>query len=318
MLFLSISAFAQDIQFSQPYVSPLYLSPSYAGSTDGSRLVTNYRNQWANYTSYLISYDHYFSSAKSGLGLLLIKDMPGNSAINTSYIGLQYSYAIPINRFWEVRPALQATYVNSFYDYSKFTFKEQLVFGNQDISIENSYKENVNFFDASAGLLVYSGKIWAGVSVDHLLMPNIAVDDNKSVLPLKFVVFGGKKFELAKTGFGLFKSQVITLTCLYKQQQKFRQLDAGFYWQYKQITAGAWYRGLPFLKTAGASNNDAIILMMGYNLKGFKIAYSFDMTLSKLQGYSGNAHEVSLVFEFLQNQALKKKRFNKAIPSPKF
>ncbi|OFX50717.1 MAG: hypothetical protein A2046_13655 [Bacteroidetes bacterium GWA2_30_7] len=81
---------------------------------------------------------------------------------------------------------------------------------------------------------------------------------------------------------------------------------------------GVWYRGLPFLKSAGASNNDALIFMTGYNFNGFKISYSFDLTLSKLLGYSGNAHEISLVLEFLQNKELKKKRFNKAIPSPKF
>ena len=37
---------AQDQHFSQFYANPLYLSPSLAGSTDGSRLVLNYRNQW--------------------------------------------------------------------------------------------------------------------------------------------------------------------------------------------------------------------------------------------------------------------------------
>lgn len=46
VLFLPVSASAQGPQFSQFYAAPLTLSPSFAGSTHGSRMVMNYRNQW--------------------------------------------------------------------------------------------------------------------------------------------------------------------------------------------------------------------------------------------------------------------------------
>ena len=36
----------QDPQFPQFYSSPLYLAPSFAGATDGGRVILNYRDQW--------------------------------------------------------------------------------------------------------------------------------------------------------------------------------------------------------------------------------------------------------------------------------
>ncbi|MFC2152310.1 type IX secretion system membrane protein PorP/SprF, partial [Bacteroidota bacterium] len=43
-----LNANGQDPQFSQFYSSPLYLGPSLAGAAEQSRLIANYRNQWAN------------------------------------------------------------------------------------------------------------------------------------------------------------------------------------------------------------------------------------------------------------------------------
>ena len=59
---LSISA--QDIHFSQFYLSPLNLNPAMTGVMNCNiRLVANYRNQWASvlrsnaYNTYSVSYD---------------------------------------------------------------------------------------------------------------------------------------------------------------------------------------------------------------------------------------------------------------------
>jgi hypothetical protein len=37
---------AQDVSYSQVYASPLYLSPSFTGLTNGSRVSLTYRDQW--------------------------------------------------------------------------------------------------------------------------------------------------------------------------------------------------------------------------------------------------------------------------------
>lgn len=77
------TGFSQDSQFSQFYASPLYLAPSFAGSTDGDRFSLNYRNQWPaitkSFQTYSLGYDHYFPHLKSGIGLLLFREQAGTS-----------------------------------------------------------------------------------------------------------------------------------------------------------------------------------------------------------------------------------------------
>ena len=68
---------AQDPHFSQFYAAQLYLNPAFAGSSAGSRLMANYRHQWAGipgaFVTYAFSYDHNFSRLNSGLGLFLFR-----------------------------------------------------------------------------------------------------------------------------------------------------------------------------------------------------------------------------------------------------
>jgi hypothetical protein len=57
------------------------------------------------------------------------------------------------------------------------------------------------------------------------------------------------------------------------------------------LLGGLWFR-----HTFG--NSDAIIVLAGYEMKFFKIVYSYDLTVSKLGTNTGGAHEISLIFNF--------------------
>src|SRR5690554_6204738 len=124
---------AQDLHFSQFYASPLYLSPSLAGATDGARLVINYRNQWPGiekaFSTYAISFDNYFNAFNSGLGFLLIQDKAGTAGLTTTHAALQYSYNIQISEEWQVVPAIQFAYGNRSIDFSKLRFADEQIGG---------------------------------------------------------------------------------------------------------------------------------------------------------------------------------------------
>ena len=63
IVLLNLNSFGQDPQFSQFYANPMYLSPSFAGSTNGTRAVLNFRDQWpaipGSFITYSASVDHY-------------------------------------------------------------------------------------------------------------------------------------------------------------------------------------------------------------------------------------------------------------------
>ena len=68
---------------------------------------------------------------------------------------------------------------------------------------------------------------------------------------------------------------------------EFHQLNYGFYLNYYPFAVGIWYR-------QSFRNPDAVIFMFGLQHERVRVAYSYDLTVSKLANLSGGAHEVSL------------------------
>ncbi|PLX06537.1 MAG: hypothetical protein C0594_06635, partial [Marinilabiliales bacterium] len=297
-------AFGQDPQFTQGYAIPLYLAPSFAGTTAGSRVSLAFRDQWPaatkltgdrEYVTYAAAYDHYFPTSNSGLGVIFMQDNAGMGALTSTSIGVQYSYNFLATRKLQIRPALEFSYHSKSINISKLTFGDQLSFyGNRPTSLEGVMLENFNYTDFAASVLFYHVEFWAGFSVNNLAQSNQSITADKSILPTRLTVFGGKKI-ITKGRRGSRDEESVTLSFLYKSQAKFDQLDIGFYWSHKPLVLGIWYRGLPFIKSyQNYINNDAINLLVGYAIDEFTIGYSYDFTISRLISTSGGAHEVTL------------------------
>jgi type IX secretion system PorP/SprF family membrane protein len=323
LIILAKTSCAQDPQFSQFYASPLYLSPAFAGSTAGSRLVMNYRDQWpqipGKFITYDFSFDHYFAGITSGIGLLLLRDQAGTGRLSRNHIGLQYAYAIPINPKWQIRPGVHFSRVYQSFDFNRLTFGDQLsLSGNSSSSVEIEPMQKVGYFDAAASVMGYSEKKWVGVTVDHLMRPNQSFEiGEESIVPVKLTVFGGLKVKLDKTKKRILNEENVTVSALYESQGKYDQLDLGFHYVKSPLLIGFWYRGIPLFKAykRGYSNNDALILLAGLKIKNFTIGYSFDATISRLKASTGGAHEISISLKI--NQSPRKKKPTD-VPCPEF
>ncbi|MBP6825356.1 MAG: PorP/SprF family type IX secretion system membrane protein, partial [Saprospiraceae bacterium] len=99
----AVAVQAQDIHFSQFYMSPLNLNPAMTGVMNcNHRIVANYRNQWASilknnaYNTYSASYDQKLPVGRYdyfGLGGTLWGDKAGASEFATLQARLSGSYA---------------------------------------------------------------------------------------------------------------------------------------------------------------------------------------------------------------------------------
>ena len=313
---------AQDPQFSQFYAAPLYIAPSFAGGTDGSRVVLNYRNQWPSipgaFVTYAFSFDHYFHNYNSGLGVILTRDQAGTGRLSNNNIGLLYSYNFQIDHRWTMRPGVSFSYSERTLDFYRLTFGDQLnLNGTHNPSTFNPIEpmDRVGYFDASSSLLTYSRNAWAGVSVDHLMRPNQSmVEEQQSRVPMKFSLFGGYRFDYGGEYMGDL-GESISLAVLYRNQGKYNQLDAGVYWSKNPISLGLLYRGIPIFNNHvhGLFNNDAIVAMVGLRTKDFRVGYSYDMTISRLINSTAGSHEISIIYHFNQGPPNKKP---KMIPCP--
>ncbi|ASB49629.1 PorP/SprF family type IX secretion system membrane protein [Alkalitalea saponilacus] len=291
---------AQDVSFSQVYSAPLYLSPSFAGFTSGGRVILNYRDQWPGvsntFRSYSFSYDEYLSNYNSGVGVLFLRDDQGGGQLVSQNLGVVYAYELAINRYLFVRPGLQFKYSERKIDPSRLTQVgpdgEVFPWINAEFPVDQYRK-----LDATASAMVYSQDFWLGFTVDNLVKNNIGFTDVESTIPVKTVVYGGARWVYKPSGLG-YNEQSASFAFMYRNQQTFQQLDLGVYWNTYPIEVGVWYRGIPGISTENLSNNDALIFSLGVNVGTVHFAYSYDLTLSGLSGYSGGSNEFSLIYRF--------------------
>jgi type IX secretion system PorP/SprF family membrane protein len=319
LLMSSFGVQGQSPQFSQFYAAPLYMAPSFAGATDGSRIVMNYRNQWPEipgaFVTYAFSFDHYFHNYRSGLGMLLFRDQAGTGRLATTHGGLVYSYNFQANHNWTIRPGMQFLYAQRTIDFHRNTFGDQISLdGTLPHTLTPNPIERIGYFDATSSVIAYSSNIWAGLAVDHLMRPNQSMTQQESRLPMKFSIFGGYRYYFG----GSYSQQVresISVTTMYRNQGHFNQLDVGAYWSRHPISLGLLYRGIPFFNNQvhGIFNNDALIMMGGISTQNMRIAYSYDFTISRLITSTGGAHEISLIYHFNQGAPTKKQG---TIPCP--
>ncbi|KPK80874.1 MAG: hypothetical protein AMS27_16020, partial [Bacteroides sp. SM23_62_1] len=219
----------QDPQFSQFYSALLYLSPSFAGSGGGSRLIMNFRDQWpklpGTYLTYAGSFDHYFEKYRSGVGILFLRDDAGHGLFNVTNLGLQYSFNFNINRIWKIRPGIHAYYHYQFINFEKLVFSDQISFDYiNPSSIEIPPDERIGHFDFASSVLVYSDIFWFGATVDHLMSISNTLRNEIGYLPLKYSAFGGGKYIISHRTRSR-KEESITGAFNFLAQGKFLYMD---------------------------------------------------------------------------------------------
>jgi len=301
---------AQDPTFTQFYANPLYLNPAFAGSHGCPRFALNYRNEWpqlsGNYVTYSASYDQFFKNISGGFGVLATHDQQGQGTIKTSMLGLIYSYHLQLGRKWKMMFGARASWFQKSLDWDKLTFGDMIdprrgfIYSTGDVPRGGSR----GFFDASAGMLVFNKHFFAGAAWHHMNRPNESMIIGDSPLPWRFTGHAGAEIQLGKKS-KYSNGTSIMPNVIYQYQNGFQELSVGTYVKYGSFNVGAWYR-----------NRDAFILTIGINTGKFKLGYSYDVTVSKLNnGVSGGSHEISMGI----NLTCKKKPVSfKTISCPSF
>lgn len=314
-------AHAQDPQFGHFYSNAMLYNPAFTGNVDLGQFALSYRNQWpgipGNFVSYAASYEHYFDKANSGLGVQFMSDRAGSGGMTTNSANLMYSYQIRINRKIALLAGIKGGLHSRFYDFSKFTFADQIARDNAPESTVEGFRERINYPNFGTGMVLYhQQKYWFGMSLDHINQPMNGFEDETSILDIRTAIQAGWNFPLNK-GYGGHSNSNITLAALYKAQRKWDQLDFGMYYRTDPYMFGIWYRGIPFQSNESSSiNADAMMVLMGFKLDRISFAYSYDLTISALAGNTGGSHEISIILEYPKSKKRRRRFFR--VPCPKF
>lgn len=306
---------AQDLQYSQFFANQLELNPAFAGSQHYHRLIMNYRNQWPEvgrpYVSYAISYDRHVADINSGFGIQVKQDRQGKGALTTTTVTGIYSYLVKFRPDAGLRLAVGISAIQNSADLSNLDFPDMIdpIFGsiyehNQADDPSNLKKLSVDF---STGAMFFMGKYTVGAAVQHLSEPSLAFSDDAR-LPMKYTLHAGAEFPIHGRGLRDVRYSINPLF-MFQKQSTHHQMNYGGFVNWSNLVGGAWFR----------QNFDrplnAMIFMVGYDNRIFRLAYSFDWGLSKLARVGSGGHEISMIF--LMGEKSKKKRY-KEVPCPKF
>ncbi len=307
----SLSSMGQDPVFSQFYAHPLELNPALAGNSGGTRFGMNYRNQYSglpsNYTTYAISADQYLPSIRSGVGISVMADEAGQGIYRTFNGELSYTYGVEFRNGTKVKMGLQAGFISVSLDYDKFIFMDQIDPIHGPISpggIPYPTSEappdfrNRTLFDMGVGGLLSNDNFYVGIGLKHLNRPDInfysAESNTKKGLAMRISAMAGFRIPIGDVRYGRKSDMAIIPNILVVKQTNLGQINAGVLMEIKALQFGLYYRN-------GFLNPDAVILSVGYNSGQFKVAYSYDATISKLGINSGGAHELSMSYVLFQD-----------------
>lgn len=316
---------AQDIHFSQYYLSPLTLNPANTGNYKGDyRFFGNYRSQWRDidkaYNTFSIGGDvnlYPFNQQVSG-GLLFLNDRSGgNLVVNKIFPSAAVHKKIAgFNLHAGIQPGIVIKYID-FYAHS---FPEQLNWntGTFDNTLPNT-ETNVNprrtYLDVNTGFAVNRrfGKFEPefGLAYFHLNKPKETFLGASNRLKIRQLYNFGLTYYINET----FNVKGYSM-CGYTT--KASDWVSGINLEYvfsknvfftNSIFAGAmWRDGLK-------RNTDAAIATVGLNYTNYTIGFSYDVTRSQLKTAVDNkgAFEIAFIYKG-KNTRLSKK----AIPCERY
>jgi type IX secretion system PorP/SprF family membrane protein len=299
-LFCTGIAFSQDISFSQFYANPLYLNPAFSGSVGVPRVALQYRNQWHSFdnafTTYSAAFDIPVEKLQGGIGGYVLNDAQADGILKTLQVNLSYAVFIRLSENYRLHGALQGGFNQNSLNTSRLVFADNLDpnYGNHGTSGELATltDPNYNFVDFSAGILMYSKRLFYGIAAHHLTEPNQSFypgSEDVAKLYRKYTAHFGARLPVYLYGHNRKKFD-ISPQVIMQLQGNFQQFNYGLFATKRGLTVGTWFRqnfGLRY---------DAVIFMFGFMKRSWQFYYSYDFTVSGLRADSGDTSEISLTF----------------------
>jgi type IX secretion system PorP/SprF family membrane protein len=321
VLCIGLSIKAQDIHFSQFYMSPLNLNPALTGVMNCNQRVTaNYRNQWASvlkqnaYNTYSAAYDQKIPVGRSdyfGLGGTFWGDKAGSSEFATMQARISGSYSKKMggNR----KKAHYLVFGADVGASQRSINSQQLRWPSQhdgnggfdptrpgEVIADPSFI----FMDMSAGILWFStfGKdknFYAGGAFSHLNRANVSFQNQNIPIYAKFTGHMGGELPIAD------KIGLVPGVVTFFQGPSF-QLNGGTSFKFmlgdsrrnnQAFQLGGWARVSNRLEQGLLL--DAFILSTRFDYEAFTVGFSYDINASSLRtATNGNgAFEFSLLYK---------------------
>lgn len=299
---------AQDPIFTQYFLVPETINPSFTGFLETTSAGVIHRSQWTN-LKYKIDTDYaYFSTwsenNNSGIGVSFLNHRENFTGYNYLQANVNYAYRVELNYEWYFRPGIEVGYGSKSFGFQNLILRDQI---NIDTEIINptsidplQLNNRIHFIDISTGLLFYTENIWIGTTIKHLNKPNIAISEEGNIpLDMFYNISTGYEFEIADyiTPTFLPYETRMMLTANFMSQGEYNRLDIGTSLIFSNFTIGLTAALNPMKKTQESHTLTSLNLFSGLQYENFKLGFSYDANTSKI-GNTGGVFELGLVYQF--------------------
>lgn len=300
------SSFAQDIHFSQFYMSPFTQNPAFAGAVNGMSAIVNYKEQWKSigspYKTVAASYDISFQKKKKvkafyAAGLNFFSDKAGDSKMGTTQANLSGAAHVYIDRYTKFGGGIQVGFAQRKVDFTDLQWGNQFNGENYDASLSSRETQGASSYsypDVAAGVVwtynnsagmkrvVENNDIKAniGLSLFHISQPKYSFIGNNEKLYMKFIFHGDVLLSVPYSNLGfvpsiMFYKQGPTSEIYAGSLVRFKLRQKSKYTRDRNSSAfsvGAFYRA-----------KDAAVLAMQLEYSNYTVGMSYDVNTSRLK-----------------------------------
>ena len=300
----SVSFAQQDPQFTQFMHSKLIYNPGYAGTSQAICANVLYRQQWVNFPGApktgLLSFDMPIGHLPLALGVNVMSDQIGYSKTLFARVALAWNKNIGLGVLGVGIDGgiLQQQFNGNWITPDGNDRQDAAIPGYQSTTAGSPLNSNLNKLTYDLGFGIFysiANRMYVGISSSHLTAQDIkASDDVKYSLARHYYIVGGYTFEFSNA------KHAINPNVKVKTDAASTQLDVNLSYIFdRSLSIGVSYR-----------MQDAIAPMIGYkfnkgSLAGLRAGYSYDVTMSKIKGYSSGTHEIMLGYCFKPIKPLK-------------
>ncbi|MEY4876377.1 MAG: hypothetical protein RL708_1526 [Bacteroidota bacterium] len=313
--FIAEKSAAQDIHFSQFYNSALLLNPAQTGLVCNYRAGLNYRSQWGSVGSPYKTFAGYFDmpiyfnkkrNTSLGLGLVVFNDVAGDGKLGTMEVDPSVAFHMGLGndnpKKYKLsigfQPSLRQRSINS----SALTFASQ--YNGWEIDPNLPTNETLNtptkfVFDAHTGIQFSAApteaiNYWIGSGIFHLLTPaeSFLGGGSLSQTPMRFNINAGGRFIINERMY-------ILSHAIFMKQAKAKELNFGGELDIKTSANKVDVPEFTFFFGPYYRWKDALQILVGGELQNLRVAFAYDVNVSKLRTASNlrGGYELCMVYK---------------------
>ena len=307
LLLFYVNIYSQDVAFTQSFMVPESINPSFSGFNESTKFGLIYKNQqWKgfdfNVNSEYMFFDDWYPDLNSGIGISFINHQETFTKYSLKQLNISWTYNVKINYYWNFRPSVTFGFATKDFGFDNIVFEDQINIYQNIISLNTydpiAFDENTRYADFGASFLIYNDQHWFGLTLRHLNKPNISML-SQGDLPLDLFISAHASLELPFLKYN--SDNRVNFIMNFVKQAKYDRFDLGFQYIYDRFSFALTAATNPIQTSDESHLITSINPIVGFVWEGFKFGYSYDFNMSNIGG-DGGISEISITYDFFNNK----------------